>query len=184
MVTPAKGDYLSIPITAAAQKAADAWDPEKDEKSGEQCRAYGAPALMRAPTRLNITWPDENTLKVEADYGMQTRLLHFGAWKSNGGATRQGESLARWEAGNKSLVVTTSRLLPGYLRKNGVPYSGDARMTEYWDLIREKDGEERILLTIVVEDRVYLQGPWTVPVHFRKERDGAKWDPQPCSARF
>src|SRR5690242_20712125 len=51
MVTPAKGDYQSIPITAAAEKIADAWDPAKDEAAGEQCKSYGAPALMRAPTR-------------------------------------------------------------------------------------------------------------------------------------
>src|SRR4026207_2431403 len=56
MVTPAKGDYQSIPITAAAEKIADAWNPAKDEAAGEQCKSYGAPGLMRAPTRLNITW--------------------------------------------------------------------------------------------------------------------------------
>ena len=77
MVTPAKGDYESIPITAAAQKVADAWDPAKDAAAGEQCKAYGAPGLMRGPTRLNISWLDDNTLKVESDYGMQTRLLRF-----------------------------------------------------------------------------------------------------------
>ena len=43
MVTPAKGDYQSIPITPAAQKVADAWDPAKDEAAGEQCKSYGAP---------------------------------------------------------------------------------------------------------------------------------------------
>jgi hypothetical protein len=191
MVTPAKGDYQSIPITAAAQKVADAWDPVKDEAAGEGCRAYGAPGLMRAPTRLNISWLDDNTLRVQADYGMQTRILHFGAWKSpGGGATWQGESVARWEGARRgpvptgSLVVTTSNLRPGYLRKNGVPYSAGTTMTEYWDLIAEPTREQRILVTIVVNDPVYLQQPWTVPVHFKKERDGSKWDPTPCNARF
>ena len=190
MVTPAKGDYMSIPLTAAAQKVADAWDPAKDEAAGEQCRSYGAPGLMRAPTRLNISWLDDNTLKVEADHGMQTRLLHFGNWKSTGAApTWQGESVARWEAAGRgartgALIITTSRLRPGYLRKNGVPYGADAAMTEYWDVMKEPTGEQRLLLLLVVDDPQYLQTPWTVPVHFKKERDGAKWDPQPCSARF
>lgn len=191
MVTPAKGDYQSIPLTPAAQKVADAWDPVKDEAAGEQCRSYGAPGLMRAPTRLNITWLDDHTLKVEADHGMQTRLLHFGNFKSPGGApTWQGESVARWEppqgrgATTGTLVVETSRLRPGYLRKNGVPYSADTTMTEYWDLIKAPTGEQRILLLLVVEDPLYLQQPWIVPVHFKKERDGAKWDPAPCSARW
>ena len=57
MVTPARGDYASIPITIEAKKAGDAWDPGKDEAAGEQCKAYGAPALMSVPTRLHITWP-------------------------------------------------------------------------------------------------------------------------------
>ena len=200
MVTPAKGDYQSIPITPAAQRVADAWDPVIDEAAGEQCKSYGAPALMRAPTRLNITWEDDNTLKVQADLGTQTRLLHFGtapAATSKSPAappTWQGYSVARWDTppgrganpGAKSgaLVVATSRLRPGYLRKNGVPYSADATMTEYVDLLQEPTGEQRLLVLIVVEDPVYLQVPWIVPVHFKKESTGAKWDPSPCSARW
>ena len=191
MVTPAKGDYQSIPITPAAQKVADAWDPAKDEAAGEPCRSYGAPGLMRAPTRLHITWLDESTLRVETDHGMQTRLLHFANWKSPGDApTLQGESLARWQtpagrgARGGTLVVGTTRLRPGYLRKNGIPYSAQTAMTEYWDLIDDPPGEQRILLLLVVEDPVYLQQPWIVPVHFKKESDGAKWDPTPCSAKW
>src|SRR5471032_1585748 len=38
MVTPAKGDYASVPITLAAKKAADTWDPAKDEAAGLACR--------------------------------------------------------------------------------------------------------------------------------------------------
>jgi hypothetical protein len=59
MVTPPKGDYESVPITAEAKKVGDAWDPAKDEAAGEQCRSYGAPALMRVLGRVHITWQDE-----------------------------------------------------------------------------------------------------------------------------
>src|SRR5262245_38211961 len=75
MVTPAKGDFQSVPITAEAKKVAEAWDPAKDEAAGEQCRSYGAAGIMRVPGRLHITWQDDNTLKVDTDAGMQTRLL-------------------------------------------------------------------------------------------------------------
>ena len=198
MVTPPKGDYASIPITAEAKKVGDAWDPAKDEAAGEQCKAYGAPGLMRAPTRLHITWQDDNTLKVESDYGMQTRLFHFGTWKAPGGpATWQGDSVAQWEtppAGrgggeeeapkSGSLKIVTTHLKAGYLRKNGIPYSANAVFTEYWDLAKEASGEEWIEITNVVEDSLYLQQPWITALHFKKEPDGAKWDPTPCSATW
>src|SRR4051794_18121580 len=64
MMTPAKGDYEGLPLTPAAKKAADAWDPARDTAAGEQCRAYGAPALMHMPGRLHITWADDATLSV------------------------------------------------------------------------------------------------------------------------
>jgi hypothetical protein len=194
MVTPAKGDWESVPMTAEARAVADRWDPAKDTAAGEQCKSYGAPALMRTPTRLHITWQDDDTLSVQTDYGMMTRLLHFGNWKSPGGApTWQGDSVARWEApagganvrpGFGSLVIATKNLRPGYLRKNGIPYSANATMTEYWDVIKEANGDQRILLLLQVEDPMYLQGPWIVPVHFKKEADGAKWDPTPCSSTW
>src|SRR5438876_2746265 len=53
MVTPAKGDYQYIPMNLASKKIADAWDPAKDEAAGEQCKSYGAPALMSVPGRVH-----------------------------------------------------------------------------------------------------------------------------------
>ena len=79
MVTPAKGDYTSVPLSPAGRKAADAWDPAKDTAEGNQCKAYGAAAIMRVPGRVHITWTDDNTLKVETDAGTQTRTFHFNA---------------------------------------------------------------------------------------------------------
>lgn len=187
MVTPSKGDYQSVPLNPEAAKIADAWDPAKDVAAGEQCRSYGAPAIMRLPTRLNITWQDENTLSVQTDLGQQTRLFHFGEWKSAGGApTWQGDSVARWErvGGGGSLAVVTDRIRPGYLRKNGIPYGPNTVVTEYWDITKGRQGQTRLLVTIKVEDPMYLTTAWVVPVHFLKEPDGSKWDPQPCSATF
>ncbi len=77
MITPRKGDYQAVPMTEEARKIADAWDPAADEASGNQCKAYGAAAIMRVPARFHITWQDDNTLRVESDSGMQTRLFHF-----------------------------------------------------------------------------------------------------------
>jgi hypothetical protein len=172
------------------------WDPAKDEAAGEQCRSYGAPGLMRAPTRLNISWQDPNTLEVETDYGMQTRIFHFGDWKSpEGPPTWQGDSVAQWEIArgrgaqdnskrSGSLKVVTTHVRPGYLRKNGVPYSANATLTEYWDLTTAPTGDQWVVITSVVHDPVYLQLPFTTALHFKKEASGAKWDPTACSARW
>lgn len=199
MVTPPKGDYASVPITVEAKKVADAWDPAKDDAAGEQCKSYGAPALMRAPGRLRISWQDDTTLKVEADAGTQTRLLHFGVWKSPGGpATWQGDSVAQWDtppaaagrgavAGapkSGSLKVVTTHLRPGYLRKNGVPYSANAVLTEYWDLVKERNGDQLVVITSTVDDPVYLRETWITALHFKKEATAAKWAPTPCSATW
>lgn len=194
MVTPPKGDYASIPLNDAAKKAADAWDPVAST-SGDQCKAYGAPGLMRLPTRLRITWQDDTTLKVETDAGTQTRLLHFGEWKSpGGGPTRQGETTAQWEArqGRRgqplpppdqrfgNLKTVTTGLMPGFLRKNGVPYSEKTTLTEYWDLLRPPAGDQWIVITTIVEDPTYLSRTWITSLNFKKEPNGSKWDPEPC----
>src|SRR5579863_5387341 len=86
MVVPAPGDYQGVPMTPAAIKVARTWDPAKEVAPADQCMAYGAPTLLRQPGRLHITWQDDNTLKMEADAGKQTRLFHFGDWKPAGAA--------------------------------------------------------------------------------------------------
>jgi len=193
MITPPKGDYASIPITLEAKKVGDAWDPARDEAAREQCKAYGAPALMAVPTRLRISWADDNTLRVETDAGTQTRDFHFGDWKPAAGPpTWQGASTAAWERPRQargvtpaggSLKVVTNRLRSGYLRKNGVPYSADAVLTEHWDLSTDPRGDRWITITSSVEDAKYLREPWVTALNFKREPDGAKWDPTPCSAR-
>ena len=77
-------------------KIADAWDPARDKTSGNQCKAYGAAAILRMPGRLHIAWQDDNALKLETDAGTQTRLFYFGAPQSQGGDW-QGVSIATWD---------------------------------------------------------------------------------------
>ncbi|HEY6344290.1 MAG TPA: hypothetical protein VIY49_22585 [Bryobacteraceae bacterium] len=114
MVTPHKGDYQAVPMTAEARKIADAWNPQADEAAGNQCKAYGAGAIMRLPARFHISWEDDNTLRVDSDYGMQTRLFHFksalnSAPSSPGERTWQGYSSAEWQKPT-SLKVATNNL--------------------------------------------------------------------------
>jgi len=197
MVTPAKGDYTSVPLNQEGRKAADTWDPAKDTASGNQCKSYGAAAVMRVPGRLHITWQDDNTLKIETDAGTQTRLLHFGkAQPPTGEPTWQGFSEASWEMARApgrpgaqrpptggSLKVTTTHLRAGYLRKNGVPYSANAGLTEYVDRTNEPNGDSWLIVTTIVDDPQYLYQPFITSSHFKREADGAKWSPTACEAK-
>jgi hypothetical protein len=201
MVTPPKGDYRGVPITKAALQIVNTWDPAADEAAGEQCKSYGAAAVMRLPARLHITWQDDNTLRVDIDAGTQTRLFRFepggrGAstdarLQGAGKPSWQGDSTAQWERGggrggaptSGSLTVTTRNLRAGYLRKNGVPYSANASLTEYFDVAPSPSGQ-LLVVTTVVDDPQYLTQPFIVSSHFRKEADGSKWDPTPCSTRW
>ena len=182
MVTPRKGDYQAIPMTEQARKVADAWNPAADEAAGDQCKAYGAAAIMRVPSRFHITWQDDNTLRVDSDSGKQTRLFHFNsAPLSPGERTWQGYSIAQWQG--TSLRVATSNMRSGYLRKNGIPYSDDAAVTEYFDVAPLPAGGQALLVTTIVDDPRYLQQPFIVSSQFKKEADGSKWDPTPCTVR-
>jgi len=181
MVTPRKGDYQQVPLTDAARKVADVWDPAADEASGNQCKSYGAAAIMRVPARFHFTWQDDDTLKVESDAGTQTRLFRFKE-TSPGERTWQGYSKAEWQRPS-SLKVTTTNMRAGYLRKNGVPYSQNAVVTEYFDIAPHPSGGQILLVTTIVDDPQYLQTPFIVSSQFKKEADGSKWDPTPCTAK-
>lgn len=190
MVMPPKGDYTGVFLNAEGRKVADAWDPAKDQAVEEQCKSYAAPILMSLPGRLHIIWQDDQTLKIEADAGQQTRLLHFEA-ADDPGPTWQGFSKAIWEmvptgrgaAPIGSLKAVTTRLKPGYLRKNGVPYSANARLTEYFDRVDEANGAAYLVVTTTVEDPVYLARPFETATHYRKLPDARGWNPASCSAK-
>jgi len=214
MITPPKGDYANIPLNAEARAVADGWDPEGDEAAGEQCKGYAAPAIMREPGRLQISWEDDFTLKMETDAGMQIRTFRFARQGNSAGAAPaasipvaergwQGESVARWEtpprapaglgfslglgprAGSQSrtLEVVTTQIRPGYLRKNGVPFSADTVVTEYYDMFKEPDGQDWFVVTTLVRDPQYLGEPWVTTSHFKREPDASKWNPTPCQVR-
>jgi hypothetical protein len=198
--TPPKGDYTSVPLNPAARKIADGWDPARDEAAGEQCKAYGAAGLMRMPTRLRITWQDDTTLKVETDAGTQTRLLGFGKAAGTAG-DRHGISLASWDflrplfpgrggglpggraAQGGSLKVVTTMMRPGYLRKNGVPYSANAVMTEYFDRLDVPGGDSLLVVTTEIVDPQYLATPYWTSTHFKRQNDASGWNPTPCTSR-
>jgi len=203
MRTPPKGDYASVPLTPKGRQLADTWDSSKDG----MCEAYGVGGIMRMPGRLRISWQDDNTLKIETDAGQQTRLLHFtppgaepqtmsaiaamprnlqgyseAVWVRSGGGfdafleRGAGPAPQRWG----SLTVKTTNMTSGWLRRNGVPYSQDAVVTEHFTRFTNADAGDWFVVTTIVEDPAMLAQPFITSSNFKKEADGSKWRPEPC----
>jgi hypothetical protein len=195
MPTPAKGDTLGIPLNEAGRRAAVSWDYAKDKAAGHECKAYGAGGIMRMPTRLRIGWVDDQTMKIESDAGRQTRLVHFDRSRQpSGPRTLQGHSVAEWvdvfrgrgtaappAYGTGAMRVVTTHLNGGYVRKNGVPYSQNATVTEYFDRIDGPDGAQWLIVKTTVDDPVYLTAPYLTSAHFMREPDESKWQPSKCA---
>jgi hypothetical protein len=193
--TPARSDYGTLPLTPAARKIADSWDPAADEAAGLQCKAYGAAGLLQLPTRIRIAWLDDAVLALETDAGMQTRLFRFRPPQEEGGDW-QGVSTASWDApqaafagrgGGRapggSLKVVTTRMRPGHLRRNGVPYGANAVLTEYFDRFDVPGGESLLVVASELGDPDYLTTPYWTSQQFKRETDPSGWNPTPCRAR-
>jgi len=232
MMTPPKGDYAQVPLNAAGRKISDEFDPALYGGANYQtsgiidCRAYGAAGLMHMPTRLHITWVSPDVLKIETDWGEQTRLIHFTpgrpygdmeqalrtgeAGTSHGPASMQGYSVAVWEQPYRfnasgfqrgpvpgrggglgqaqinimqpggDLAVVTTDLVPGWLRRNGVPYSSHTRVIEHFQVFQDPTGQQWFDVTTEVNDPEYLNTPFLTTADFLKEADGSKWAPHAC----
>ena len=187
-----KGDFGYLPLNAEGRRVGNAWDPAQDTAAGNQCKAFGAAAIMRVPARVHITWQDDTTLKVDIDNGTQTRELRFGGAVPAGfQPTWQGYSVANWEvrggrgrqaapARTGELKVVTTQMRPGYYFKHGVPYSDNATLTEYFARLSD-NGDEYLAVTTIVDDPRYLAQPFVRTLQFRREPNGAKWNPTPCA---
>tara|TARA_R110000824_G_scaffold336_1_gene1686 strand:- start:107722 stop:108507 length:786 start_codon:yes stop_codon:yes gene_type:complete len=193
MVTPPIGDFGGVPLNTEGQRLANAWNPEVDIAAGNECKAYGVGGIMRMPTRLRISWENNETLRIDSDAGRQRRLLYFQADNLPSNRSLQGSSLTSWEKQQQSsgfnpfaategpgtLVVETDNVMEGYLRKNGIPYSEEATIKEYF--VRHDDfGYSWFTVTTIVEDPVYLSRSFITSTHFRKEPNGNNWNPSPC----
>ena len=159
---------------------------------------------MRLPARLHIIWEDNDTLRMEIDAGNQTRRFFF---ESTPGLTTQhprpanpswqGYSVARWEVPRPAgwrgeaapasrfgqLKVVTTRLRPGYVRKNGVPYGANAAITEYFLRLVNGNGQEYLAVTTTIDDPTYFQPAYIKTYEFKKEKDASGWNPRPCAAK-
>lgn len=176
MMTPPKGDRASMPLNLKAEEVMNQWDP----KNPQPCKAFGPPGMIRQPMRVRFTWTDDQQLRMESDHGQVTRDFRFGtAASAKNAPSAQGDSVARWEEG--ALKVVTDNLTPGFLRRNGVPYSEQTVLTEYFDRYSAA-GNDYLTVISIVKDPVYLTREFVVSTDFKKLADGSAWHPAPCDA--
>ena len=69
----------------------------------------------------------------------------------------------------------TTGLRPGYLRKNGYPYSDKTTVTEFYDRTNEANGDSWLIVTTIVNDPVYLNQEFVTSTHFKKQVDEKGW---------
>jgi hypothetical protein len=180
-----RGQFDGGPTAAAANTGKD------------PCRAYGAAGSLRVPGRLNISWADDNTLKIDMDAGKQTRLLHFTPGEKPAQRTLQGHSVATWDTGARggrgggggragapaaaapawgSLRVVTTNLTGGYLLSSRASYSENAVLTEHFTRHRSFD-VDYFTVTAIVEDGAVTRISSST---FKKEPNGSKFSPTGC----
>ena len=98
---------------------------------------------MRAAGRFTSPGRTTTPCRVDTDAGTQTRLFRFApaagpAHADVAGRLDRAMGTRRRRGGppaGGSLTVVTRNMRAGYLRKNGVPYSANATVTEYFDVV-------------------------------------------------
>ncbi|MEQ1759826.1 MAG: hypothetical protein ABL986_16035 [Vicinamibacterales bacterium] len=158
---PELGDYLGLPITDGARRWAESWDPSRLTMPEHQCQVHIASYIYRGPLNLRIwTEKDGRTQGVRAikqyiSTYEQTRTIWMDGRphpSPNAPHTWMGFSTGRWDG--DTLVVNTTHVKQGWIRRNGLPQSD--RMTLQERFIRHGD----ILTHVsIATDPVYLTEP-------------------------
>jgi len=179
---PELGDYLGLPITDAARMRADTWNAAIQTLPEWQCRPHSADYIWRGPSNLHI-WKevDPVTREITAFHAEWLRSIDNIYYldgrphpSANAAHTWGGFATAKWE-GNM-LTVTVTHLKEGYVRRNGVPRSDLATVTEHW--IRH--GKWLTVVTIV-NDPVYLTEPFIRSTDYELDEHQLV-PPYPCDA--
>jgi hypothetical protein len=158
---PALGDYLGLPINDAARLRADSWDASIMTLPEWQCRPHSADYIWRGPSPLTIRKEEDPlTREIVAFHAEWLRSIDNPVWLD--GRERPpddalhswgGFATGKWEG--DMLTVTVTHLKEGYIRRNGMPRSDKATVTEHW--IRHGNF---LTIATIVNDPVYLTEPF------------------------
>ena len=158
---PELGDYLGLPITDAARKWAESWDPSRLTVPEHQCQVHISPYIYRGPMNFRV-WEEREpktqeviAIKQYISTYEQTRTIWMDGRphpSPNAQHTWMGFSTGRWEG--DMLTVNTTHIKQGWIRRNGLPQSDRVTLTEHF--IRNGDVMTHITVT---RDPVYLTEP-------------------------
>src|SRR5438067_7535210 len=158
---PALGDYLGLPISDAARAYAEAWDASRMTLKEHQCMVHVAPYIFRGPGPVRI-WQEKDqetqevtAIKIYHGTYQQTRTVWMDGRPhppESALHTWMGFSTGKWEG--DTLTVYTTHMKQGWLRRNGLPESDRATLTEHF--IKHGDILTRMSM---ITDPVYLTEP-------------------------
>ena len=137
---PEIGDYLGLPINAAARLHADSWDASLLTLPEHQCKPHPFDYSPRGPANLRI-WKEIDTASQQLiafhthiSWQAPERTIwmdgrpHPPAYAAH---TWQGFSTGKFDG--DSLTIETSHMKFGWIRRNGVYRSDDAQVVEHWN---------------------------------------------------
>lgn len=162
---PLPGQYDGLPITDGARFNADSWDTSILSMPEHQCKPHPAQYGPRGPGQMRI-WEDrdpETQQQVAVNTYLSWMETRQTIWMDGrphppeyAPHTWQGFSTGKWEG--DALVVTTTHLKRGWLRRNGVFATDHSKVIERF--IRHGD---YLIVVTHVEDPHVLTEPmlWT-----------------------
>jgi hypothetical protein len=158
---PELGDYLGIPINTAGRMRGDTWDASVQTLPEWQCRPHSADYIWRGPSNLRISKEvDPLSREITAFHAEWLRSIDRPVYLDGrahppeyAAHTWAGFSTGKWDG--DVLTVTVTHLKEGYVRRNGLPRSDVATVTEHW--IRHGDW---LTVMTIVKDPVYLSEPF------------------------
>ena len=157
---PYLGEFIGIPMSPASHLRSAAWSSSYMTLPEWQCRPHGAMYISRGPSQVRI-WKEVDPVtrqltayhaewlrSIDNPYYMDGRPhpsdLAVHTWGGFSTAAFEGEMLR----------ITTTHLKEDYYRRNGIPSSDRATLTQYW--IRRGD---YLTWVTIAYDPVYLTEP-------------------------
>jgi len=178
---PYVGEFLGIPISPASRARSEAWSSSYMTLPEWQCRPHGAMYISRGPSQVRIwkevdpvsrqivAWHAEWLRSIDNPYYMDGRArpsdLAVHTWGGFSTAVYEGEALK----------ITTTHLKEDYYRRNGVPSSDRATLTQYW--LRRGD---YLTWVTIAYDPVYLTEPMIRSSEYRLALN-QQIPPYPCT---